>query len=101
MKKQVILEFEDESAKATGNRHDAITQVLSEDELLKRVSDYGDAAPFISGNSSGLVALGKLLIQMGMSEYGDGFHVHIYEDFNSDKSEILVVRVDNSIGSPK
>lgn len=52
--------------------------------------------PFISGNSSGLVALGKFLIQIGMSEYKDGFHVHIYEDFNADKPELLIVGLNNS-----
>ncbi len=53
-------------------------------------------APFISGDSEGLVALGKFLIQIGMSEYRDGYHVHIHEDFNADKPEIMAIGVNNS-----
>lgn len=95
MKKQFIFEFEDGSAKATGNRWDGMsTDYYSGDELLK-ISGGGDTVPFISGNSSGLVALGKFLLQIGMSEYRDGFHVHIYEDFNADRPEILIVGVNN------
>jgi hypothetical protein len=52
--------------------------------------------PFISGNSPGLIALGKLLIQMSMSDYKDGYHDHIYEDFNAEKLEIMVIDVNNS-----
>jgi len=96
MKKQLIFEFEDGSAKATGNRWASMsTNFYSGDELLK-VSGGSDSVPFISGNSSGLVALGKFLIQIGMSEYKDGFHVHIYEDFNADKPELLIVGLNNS-----
>jgi hypothetical protein len=96
MKKQLIFEFEDGSAKATGNRWDGIsTDYYSGDEILK-VSVGDDTVPFISGNSAGLVALGKFLVQIGMSEYREGFHVHIYEDFNADKPETLIVGVNNS-----
>ncbi len=96
MKKQLLFEFEDGSAKATGDRWDGMsTDYYLGDELLK-VSGRGDTVPFISGNSSGLIALGKFLIQIGMSEYRDGFHVHLYEDFDADKPEILIVGVNNA-----
>jgi hypothetical protein len=96
MKKQFIFEFEDGSAKVTGDRHDSMsTDYYSGDEIL-RISGGGDTVPFVSGNSSGLIALGKFLIQIGMSEYRDGFHVHIEEDFNADRPEILIVGVNNS-----
>ena len=69
MKRQFLFEFEDGSAKATGNRWDGMsTDCYSGDERIK-VSDGGDSVLLISGNSSGLIALGKLLIQIGMSEY--------------------------------
>ena len=96
MKKQLVFEFEDGSAKATGNRWDGMsTDYYSGDEVLK-IFDGGNDIPFISGNSSGFVALGKFLIQMVMSEYRDGFHIHIYEDFNADKPEILIIGVNGS-----
>ena len=71
------------------------TDYYSGNEILK-IFGGGETVPFISGNSAGLVTLGKYLIQIGMSEYKDGFHVHISEDFDSDKPEILVVGVNNS-----
>jgi hypothetical protein len=48
-------------------------------------------------NSAGQVALGKFLIQIGMSDYRDGYHVHIHEDFNADKPEIMAIGVNNTI----
>jgi hypothetical protein len=67
----------------------------SGDELLK-VSSRENTVSFISGNGSGLVTLGKFLIQIGMSEYRGGYHVHIYENFDAGRSEILIVGVNNS-----
>jgi hypothetical protein len=96
MTKRLIFDFEDGSANATGNRYDGMsTNYYSGDEVLK-ISGGGDTLPFIAGNSSGLVTLGKFLIQMGMSEYRDGFHIHIHEDFNEDKPETLIVGINNS-----
>lgn len=97
MKKRLIFEFEDGSAQATGDRWDSMsTNYYSGDELLKISAGDDAAVPEISGNSSGLVTLGKFLIQMGMSEYRDGFHIHIYEDFNANKPETLIISVHNS-----
>jgi hypothetical protein len=31
-----------------------------------------------------------------MSDYKDGYHIHIYEDFNADKPEIMIIGVSNS-----
>lgn len=95
MKKQFLFEFEDGSAKATGDQWDGMSTSYSGDELIK-IFGGADNVPFISGNSSGLVKLGELLIQIGLSEYRDGYHVHVYEDFDQDKPEILVVGVNNS-----
>ena len=96
MKKHFIFEFEDGSAKATGQRWDGMsTNFYSGDEVLQ-ISGGGDTVPLLSGNSAGLVALGKFLIQIGMSEYKNGYHVHIYEDFNADKPEIIVIGINNS-----
>ena len=96
MKKQFIFEFEDGSAKSTGQRWDGMTtDFYSGDEVLQGLGG-GDTVPFISGNSAGLVALGKFLIQIGLSDYRDGYHVHIYEDFNMDKPEIMIIGVNNS-----
>jgi hypothetical protein len=96
MKRQLVFEFEDGSAKSTGERWDGMTTDFYTGDEALTIFGGGDTVPFISGNSSGLIALGKLLIQMGMSDYRDGFHSHIYEDFNADKPEIIVIGVKNA-----
>jgi hypothetical protein len=89
MTKKYLVEFVDKSANATGTKNDGIAMSYSGDELLRRFEV--DGIPFISGNRAGLVKLGELLIQIGLSEYKDGFHLHIREDFDEEKSELLVV----------
>ena len=96
MKKQFTFEFEDGSAKSTGQRWDGMTTAFYSGDEVLRLSDDGNTPPFISGNSAGLVALGKFLIQMGMSDYRDGYHVHISEDFDADKPEIMAIGVNNT-----
>jgi hypothetical protein len=91
MKKRFVVEFEDGSAKATGRKNDGIIMSYSGDELIRCFEV--DGTPFISGNSAGLVKLGELLIQLGKSEYMSGFHLHIQEDFNADKKEIVIIGV--------
>lgn len=73
MKKQFTFEFEDGSAKSTGQRWDGMTTAFYSGDEVLRVSEGGNTAPIISGNSAGLVALGKFLIQIGMSDYRDGY----------------------------
>lgn len=69
-----LFEFEDGSANATGNSWDSMsTDFYSGDESLAIFDGGGDKIPFIAGNSSGLIALGKFLIQMGMSDYWMAF----------------------------
>jgi hypothetical protein len=96
MKKTFLFEFEDGSAKATGNKWDGMSISYAEGHNVIKVFGQADGVPTISGNSSGLLTLGQMLIQMGMSEYRDGYHIHIYEDFHADKPEILIVSVHNS-----
>jgi len=69
------FEFEDESATATGRKHDRVTyqRSVKEDERLRVELIHG--TPFIFGNSSGLVTLAKILVKMGTSQYKDGFHI--------------------------
>jgi hypothetical protein len=96
MKKRFVVEFEDGSAAATGERNDGISIEYSDsgDERLKRFDL--DGVPFVAGNRAGLLTLGKLLIQLGASEYKTGFHLHLREDFDADKPEILILGVDGS-----
>jgi hypothetical protein len=88
-----LVEFSDGSAKATGAQSDGISISYSGDELLRRFEVSG--IPFIHGNSAGLVKLGEILIQIGLSEYKNGFHLHFREDFDADKDEIIIIGIQN------
>jgi hypothetical protein len=92
MPKKHLVEFNDESAQATGKKNDALSMSFSGDELVGKFEVNG--IPFISGNGSGLVKLGELLIQLGLSQYRSGFHLHIHKNFDDEKSEILIVGLD-------
>jgi hypothetical protein len=89
-----LVEFTDGSAKASGARHDGISLSCSGDEILRRFEV--DGVPYFYGNSAGLVRLGEILIQIGLSEYKDGYHLNIREDFDGDKEEIVILGVKNS-----
>jgi hypothetical protein len=89
MIRKYLVEFEDKSASAAGARNDGISISYSGDELLRRTEV--DKVPFISGNSAGLVKLGEMLIQIALSGYKSGFHIHINEDFDERKDAILIV----------
>jgi hypothetical protein len=89
------VEFSDGSAKATGALHDGISMSYSGKELLRKSDVNG--VPYIYGNGAGLVRLGEILIQIGLSEYKNGFHLHIGEDFDEEKDGIVIVGIDNSI----
>ena len=93
MAKTHLVEFSDGSAKATGARNDGISISYSGDEILRRLEVNGIS--FIHGYSAGLVKLGEILIQIGLSEYKSGFHLHIQEDFDADKGEIMIVGIHN------
>ncbi len=96
MAKTYLVEFVDGSAKANGTQHDGISISYSDDETRLRMFDV-NGVPYIHGNSAGLVKLGEILIQIGLSEYKDGFHLHLREDFDADKEEIVILGVKNSI----
>ncbi len=94
MKKSHLVEFTDDSAKVTGAKHDSISISCAGGERLSRFEVSG--VPFISGNSDGLVKLGELLIQVGLSDYRSGFHLHINKDFDSDQDEVLIIGLDRT-----
>ena len=92
-----LVEFRDQSAEATGKRNDAITLSYLGNESLQRIDVNG--IPFIIGNSSGLVKLGEILIQLGLSKYKSGFQLCIHENFDVRKDEILMIGIDGPGGA--
>ena len=85
MKQRFEFEFEDESESGTIS----FDYDPSDDE--KMGVSIEDGVPVIYANRAALLVLAKTLIKMAVSRYPDGFHVHLEEDFNADRPEILRV----------
>jgi hypothetical protein len=56
-KKAFHIEFEDESASATGKKNDRLSYEILEDEHLRL--ELVEGAPFLFGNRSGFLSLAK------------------------------------------
>jgi len=78
-KKTFSYEFEDHSPRS-------ITYEVGEaDQLGVSVKE---GIPFIYANREGMLTLAKILIQLSLGEYKDGFHVHLRPDFSDDASSL-------------
>jgi hypothetical protein len=53
------------------------------------VGDLGTGTPALSLNRSGMLMLAKLMMALG--DYSDTFHLHLHEDFDEDKPEVLML----------
>lgn len=80
------FEYEFEELK---NNHITFEYGPDGDEALQVTTVNG--TPMICLNRSGMLALAKFLIKMGIGPYSDGFQVHLYSDFDADKPECLIV----------
>jgi hypothetical protein len=94
-KKAFDFEFDDQSAAATGKKHDALSYEVSEEAQL--TAELLNGSLFLWGNRPGLLGLAKILIRMGLSEYKDGFHVHLRQDFSGDAElpDVLTICVNS------
>ena len=45
----------------------------------------------IYGNRSAFMALSKIFAKLALCNYKAGFHIHLREDFDGDKEDILTV----------
>jgi hypothetical protein len=101
MRKRFEFEFDDESAAVTGERYDRITfpRNVGGESLNVEVID---GSPTVIGNRDGLLKLAKILVQMALSDYQDGFHLHLYQDFNAYRPDALTValRVPSDSSAP-
>ena len=48
-------------------------------------------------NKNGALALSKMLAQIGVGDYEDGFHLHLHENFDDEKPEVLTVILDSTL----
>jgi hypothetical protein len=76
------VEFDDQSASTTGKKHDALSFEVLEDAHLRL--EFLEGAPFLWGNRPGFLSLARILIKMGVSDYKEGFHIHLRQDFSGD-----------------
>lgn len=83
MKKQFAYEFEDDiSGKTISFEYD------NETEENLTIDIEGDI-PVIYANRQALIFLAKIFIKMSMGTYDPGFHVHVHQELDADKSEAL------------
>ena len=83
MSKSVFqIEFDDESASASGKKNDALSYEVEEDAQLRL--EVLDGIQFLFGNRPGFLSLARILLKMALSGYRDGFHVHLRQDLSGD-----------------
>jgi hypothetical protein len=94
-KKAFHVEFDDESALATGKKNDRLSYEVSEDEHLRL--ELVEGVPFLFGNRPAFLSLAKIFVKMGLSDYKDGFHVQLRRDFSDDaeQQDVLTICVDS------
>ena len=54
-----------------------------------------DGIPYIVANKQGILALAKLLVTIGAARHPEGFRLHLREDFDGDRDEILRIRLED------
>lgn len=86
--RQVIIEFNDQSSKTTGQPYDSISYGLYAGDERLRV-EMIDGVPMVWGNPSGLKKVAEILLQIATSPYRPGFHIHLYENLNANRNDAL------------
>ena len=93
--KSFNFEFEDRSPKSP---------IIYDSEGADRLrTSVEGGVPFVWANKAGMLALAKLLIQIGRGEHKQGFHIHLRSDFSGDASrpDVLTILLDETAGSPQ
>jgi hypothetical protein len=58
--------------------------------------EFNDGIPYIVANRAGMLALAKLLVTIGASGRLEDLYVHLRQDFDGDREEVLRIRLDES-----
>jgi hypothetical protein len=85
MERRFEFEFSDQSSE---NR---ITFEYDDDSDESFNISFNDGVPTIYANRSALIMLAKTFIKMSLCEYSGGFHVHLRQDFDADKPEVIQI----------
>lgn len=83
-RKKFIYEFESE-----GPQGITLEYSLTEDEKLD--VNVVDGSSHLYLNQTGMLTLAKWLIKMAEGDYGNGYHLHIHQNFDRDAPERLVL----------
>ena len=92
MKKQFQFEFEEE-------RQNRITFEYSPDADEKLDTLIENGVPILYLNRPGMITLAKILIQIAMGPYDEGFHLHLSKDLDADLPTRLTVMLHQPQGS--
>jgi len=90
MRKKFEFEFEDQAC----DNSISFDYDESFDEKISVLIENG--VPVIYANRSAFILLAKTLAKMALCDYSNGFHVHLYQDFNADEPEALRVILDET-----
>lgn len=91
MKREFYFEFKDESSESILEYESGLS------DRVTTVIERG--VPILSANREGLLSLARILIQMAMGSYRNGYHVHVPENFDPDRPECVQVMLDLSTDS--
>ncbi len=85
MDKKFEFEFKDESP----NNRISFEYNDLDDEVLTTSIDNGMVT--IYGNRHAFMVLAKIFTKLALCDYKPGFHIHLSEDFDGDKEDVLTV----------
>ena len=60
---------------------------------VRLTTSVEDGIPFVCANRAGMLTLAKLLIQLSLGEYKNGFHIHLRAGFSDDASKPDVLTI--------
>lgn len=56
--------------------------------------EFNDGIPYIVANRAGMLALAKLLVTIGASRRLEDLNLHLRQDFDGDREEVLRIQLD-------
>jgi len=90
----VAQAFQYEVEKEARKREIIFEYVERSNEQLR--VEMNDGIPYIVANRAGMLALAKLLVTIGASGRLDELYVHLRQDFDGDREEVLRIRLEES-----
>ena len=89
MKKTFKYEFEDESQNST------ISYEIDGNVAEKLVVEIESGTPILYGNKQAFLLLAKIFSKLSLSDYENGFHIHLNVDLDTDNFETLRIVLDD------